>query len=82
MRSLAGPCFNISANVNWLITEQRKILDFNEGVFIFMLSAALIFDQLTILVWIFAASQLFRGTFKARQRGANINANQKLAIHK
>jgi phosphatidylglycerophosphate synthase len=79
---VAGLGFGLSANVKWFVAEQRKILDFDEGVFIFMLSAALIFDQLTPMLWIFAASQLFWGTFKAWQRGTNIAANQKLAIQK
>jgi hypothetical protein len=35
--------FGIAANVKWLVSEQRKILDFDEGVIIFMLPAALIF---------------------------------------
>lgn len=79
---VAGLGFGFIANVKWLVLEQRKILDFDEGVFIFMLSAALVFNQLTPMLWIFAASQLFWGTVKAWQRGANIDANHKLAIQK
>jgi hypothetical protein len=78
----AGLGFGIAVNVKWLVTYQRKILDFDKGVFIYLLSAALIFDQLTIMLWMFAASQLFWGTFNAWQRGANIDTNQKLAIQK
>ena len=68
--------------MKWLATEERKILDFVECVFIFMLPAALVFDQLTIVLWVFATSQLFWGTFNAWQRDAHIDENQKLAIQK
>jgi phosphatidylglycerophosphate synthase len=80
--SVAGLGFGITANVKWFLKEQPKVLDFDEGVFIFMLSAALIFDQLIPMLWIFAASQVFWGTFKAWQRGTNIDAKQKLSIQK
>ncbi|MBB5721433.1 phosphatidylglycerophosphate synthase [Loktanella ponticola] len=79
---VAGLGFGLTANVKWFIKEQAKVLDCDEGVFIFMLSVALIFDQLTPMLWIFAASQLYWGTLKAWQRGMNIDANQKLAIQK
>jgi len=79
---MAGLGFGITANLKWFLTEQRKILDFDEGVFIFMLSSALIIGQLTPMLWVFAASQVFWGGFKAFQHGANIDANQKLAIQK
>jgi len=79
---VAGLSFGIAADVKWLVTEQSKILDFYEGVFIYMLSAALLFDQMTVVLWIFAASQLFWRTFKAWKRGADIDKNQKLAIQK
>ncbi|MEB8385606.1 CDP-alcohol phosphatidyltransferase family protein [Rhodobacteraceae bacterium KMM 6894] len=78
----AGLGFGVIANVKWFIKEQPKVLAFDEGVFIFMLSAALIFEQLTPMLWVFAASQVFWGTFKAWQRGKNIDANQKLSIQK
>ena len=70
------------ANLKWLIKQQPKILAFDEGVFVFLLSAALIFDQLTAMLWVFAASQVFWGTCRAWRRGMNIDANQKRAIHK
>ncbi len=47
-----------------------------------MLSVALILDQLTPMLWIFAAGQVFWGTQKAWVRGKNIDANKKLLIHK
>jgi phosphatidylglycerophosphate synthase len=79
---VAGLRFGIPANVKWFIKEQPKILAFDEGVFIFMLSAGLILDQLTPMLWIFAASQVVWGSLKAWQRGMNIDANQKRAIQK
>ncbi|KMK63776.1 CDP-alcohol phosphatidyltransferase family protein [Puniceibacterium sp. IMCC21224] len=79
---VAGLGFGVVANVKWLLKEQPKILAFDEGVFIFMLSAALIFDQLTPMLWIFAASQVIWGTLKSWQRGKNIDANQKSIIQK
>lgn len=78
----AGLGFGVVANLKWFLREQHKVLAFDEGVFIFMLSAALIFDQLTPMLWIFAASQVFWGTFKSWQRGKNLDANQKLSIQK
>lgn len=79
---VAGLGFGISANFKWFLKEQSKVLDFDEGVFIFMLSVALIFDQLIPMLWIFAASQVFWGTFKAWQRGVSIASSQKLSIQK
>jgi phosphatidylglycerophosphate synthase len=78
----AGLGFGAIANLTWFLKQQPKVLAFDEGVFVFMLSAALIFDQLTPMLWIFAASQVFWGGFKAWQRGRNIAANQKRAIQK
>ena len=78
----AGLGFGLSSNLRWFVKEQHKILAFDEGVFIFMLSAALIFDQLIPMLWIFAASQVFWGTYKSLQRGKNIDANHKLSIQK
>jgi len=78
----AGLGFGAGANLSWFIKEQRKVLAFDEGVFIFMLSAALIFDQLVPMLWVFAASQSFWGTYKSWQRGKNIGVNHKLPIHK
>jgi phosphatidylglycerophosphate synthase len=80
--TMEGLDFGLAANLKWFLKEQRKILAFDEGVFIFMLSAALIFDQLVPMLWIFAASQLFWGTRKSWQRGKNIDANHKLTIQK
>lgn len=79
---VAGLGFGLRANLNWLIHEQRKILAFDEGVFIFMLSVGLIFNQLAPMLWIFAASQVFWGSYKSWQRGVNIEANRKRSIQK
>ncbi|SQH76439.1 conserved membrane protein of unknown function, containing conserved domain of CDP-alcohol phosphatidyltransferase family [Shewanella benthica] len=54
---VAGLGFGLRANLRWLIGEQYKIIYVNEGVFIFMLSLALILDSLIPMLWIFALSQ-------------------------
>lgn len=77
---VAGLDFGITANLKWLLREQPKILAFDEGVLIFMLLMALIFDQLTLMLSIFAASQFFWGTYKALQLRTNIDANRKQTI--
>jgi len=82
VEKLAGLGFGPRANFEWFLREQRKVLAFDEGVFIFMLSAALIFDQMVPMLWVFAASQLFWGIFKSWQRGKNIGENPKLALQK
>ena len=68
---LAGLGFGLSVNLRWFIREQRKIVYVNEGVFIFMLSVALILNSLTVMLWIFAFSQvslaLSRAWFKCRE---------------
>jgi len=76
----AGLDYGVSANVLWFIKEQRKILSFDEGVFIFMLSAALIFNVLVPMLWIFAISQIFYGLYRAWQRGYQIHHNQHFQI--
>ncbi|MDH5529690.1 MAG: CDP-alcohol phosphatidyltransferase family protein [Paracoccaceae bacterium] len=78
----AGLGYDLRDNWTWFLREQRKFLAFDEGVFIFMLSAALVFDQLIPMLWIFAASQLFWGTYKSWLRGKNIGENRKLALPK
>ncbi|MFT7647872.1 MAG: phosphatidylglycerophosphate synthase [Candidatus Poriferisodalaceae bacterium] len=61
-----------SSGIRWLAREQIKILHFDEGVFIFMLSLALILNQLTPMLWIFALSQTYLGVSRTLQRGRNI----------
>ncbi|WP_050526505.1 CDP-alcohol phosphatidyltransferase family protein [Pseudorhodobacter aquimaris] len=78
----AGLGFGLRKNWAWFLKEQRKVLAFDEGVFIFMLSMALIFDQLIPMLWVFAASQLFWGLYKSWLRGKNIRENCKLPFPK
>ncbi len=78
----AGLGFGLRANVAWFIKEQPKALIADEGVFIFMLSAALVLDQLILMLWIFAASQIFWGLYWAMKQGMNIDADRQLPIQK
>ncbi len=81
-RQPAGLGFGFLANLQWLVREQRKIVFFNEGVFIFMLSLALILNQLTPMLWVFAISQLYYGLARSWQRGRQIARNQPMEIKK
>jgi phosphatidylglycerophosphate synthase len=78
----AGLGFGVLTNLRWLVGEQRKFISFNEGVFIFMLSLALVLDALTPMLWVFAISQLFYGLARGWQRGCQIEHNQKVSIEK
>jgi len=78
----AGPGFGFWANLQWFVSEQRKIILFNEGVFIFMLSLSLVLDALTPMLWVFAISQLFYGLARGLQRGFQIERNQVVNIQK
>ncbi len=78
----AGLGFGVLANLRWFVREQRKIFSFDEGVFIFMLSLALILDKLTPMLWVFAISQLFYGLARGWQRGYRIDHNQHTTIKK
>ncbi|MGJ8544846.1 MAG: CDP-alcohol phosphatidyltransferase family protein [Sulfitobacter sp.] len=82
VKTTAGLGFPLRANLAWFLKQQRKLLAFDEGVFIFMLSAALIFDQLTAMLWVFATSQVFWGSYKSWQRGKNIGENRKRHLEK
>lgn len=60
---IAGLGFSFKANLRWFINEQKKIIYVNEGVFIFLLSCALVInsfvpDSFTIMLWVFAISQV------------------------
>ncbi|WP_298869055.1 CDP-alcohol phosphatidyltransferase family protein [uncultured Gimesia sp.] len=72
----AGLGHGVLANLQWFVGEQRKILSFDEGVFIFILSVALIFNILTPVLWIFAISQTFYGIARCLQRGRQLHLNQ------
>ena len=74
--------FNLRAFVTWFIREQRKIVFFDEGVLIFMLSLALVLDGLIPMLWVFAVSQLFHGIFRTWQHGRNIELNSQEQINK
>ena len=78
----AGLAFGWQANMRWFATEQKKVLNFDEGVFIFMLSLALVLNELTVMLWVFAASQVFYGVYRAIQHGLQIDGNAQSAIHK
>ena len=71
----AGLGFGILENVRWLMGEQRKIFSFNEGVFIFMLSLALLINELTPMLWVFAISQIFISLARVWQMGLKMHAN-------
>ena len=78
----AGLGFGVVENLRWFLCEQRKIFFFDEGVFIFMLSLALILDKLTPMLWIFAISQLLWGVVRGLQRGYCIGRDQRVLIRK
>ena len=82
IEATAGLGFGLRANLAWLGREQSKVLAFDEGVFIFMLSAALVFDQLNPMLWVFAVSQVFWGLYKSWLRGKNIGENRKISLQK
>ena len=75
-KSVAGLGFGLAANLRWFGSEQKKILQFDEGVFIFMLSIALIFNVLTPMLWIFAISQVCYGIGRGIQRWRQLHAGQ------
>lgn len=79
---IAGLGVGFRANLRWFLLEQRKILQFDEGVFIFMLSAALLFDVLEPMLWVFAASQFLLGVYRAIQRGCRLGDSHKIPIQK
>jgi len=63
-------------NLCWLLGEQRKFFLFNEAVFIFILSFALITNMIMPMLWLFAISQLYYGIARSWQRGQQIHHNQ------
>ena len=72
---VAGLGHSLRDNFRWFIGEQKKIFLFDEGVFIFMLSFALVVDQLIPMLWVFAVSQLYHGLARCWQRGFRISHN-------
>ena len=75
-KETAGLGYGVLANFRWFMGEQKKFFSFDEGVFIFMLSLALVIDKLTPMLWVFATSQLFHGLTRGWQRGCRIDRNQ------
>lgn len=82
VKETAGLGHGFIANFKWLIREQRKILYFDEGVFVFMLSFALIFNVIIPMLWIFAVSQVFYGLYRGWKRGLMLHKNQQFIIKK
>jgi len=72
----AGPGFSLRKNLLWFLREQRKFFQFDEGVFIFLISVALLLHELLPLLWILAISQLYYGLMKALQRGLQIQKSK------
>jgi hypothetical protein len=81
-KDTAGIGHGFLANLKWFISEQRKIFDFDEGVFIFMLSFALLFDLIIPILWIFAISQIYYGLYRSWKRGIKLYRNQKITLKK
>jgi len=73
---IAGLRSGWKSNLRWFLGEQRKFFLFNESVFIFMLSFALITNMITPMLWVFAISQLYYGITRSWQRGKQIHHNQ------
>lgn len=73
---VAGLRFGLAPNLRWLMAEQPKVLLFNEGVLIFMLSLALVLDSLTPMLWLFAVTQAFYGLARGWQRGSQIGRGE------
>jgi hypothetical protein len=78
----AGLDYSFLANLRWFISEQQKIFSFDEGVFIFMLSFALVFNVIIPMLWIFAISQVFHGLYRSWKRGYKLHRNQQIIIKK
>ena len=81
-KETAGLGHGFLANLRWFIGEQRKIIFFDEGVFIFMLSFALIFNVIIPMLWVFAISQVFYGLYRGWRRGFKLHLNQQIIIKK
>jgi hypothetical protein len=79
---VAGLGYGFLANMKWFVVEQRKIIDFDEGVFIFMLSLALVLNTLTPMLWLFAISQVIHGLMRSWLRGVNMTNNSSQIISK
>jgi phosphatidylglycerophosphate synthase len=74
--NLGGIDQGLLQNLHWFLREQRKFFLFNESVFVFILSIALIFDLMLPVLWVFALSQVYYGIARSWQRGSQIHNNQ------
>ena len=68
--------FSLKKILLWFLKEQFKFFQFDEGVIVFLISAALLLHELHILLWILAISQLYYGLMKALQRGFQIHKSK------
>ena len=68
--------FSLRKNLLWFLREQRKFFQFDEGVFVFLISIALLLHELLPLLWILAISQLYYGLMKSLQRGLQIHKSK------
>jgi hypothetical protein len=74
---LGGLGKGLGNNLRWFLKEQRKLFNFDEGVFIFMLTLALVFPSTLIpMLWVFAGSQIFWGIIRCCQRGQQLAHDQ------
>jgi phosphatidylglycerophosphate synthase len=81
-RESKGVGFDPRALARWFLHEQRKIVRFDEGVFVFMLALALVLNLLTPMLWLFAVSQLCYGLFRTWQHGRNIQLDRQVPVTK
>jgi len=74
---LGGLGKGLGNNLMWFLKEQRKLFNFDEGVFVFMLSLSLIIPSTLIpMLWFFAVSQVFWGIIRCYQRGQQLAHDQ------
>ena len=70
---LGGLGKGLGNNLTWFLKEQRKLFNFDEGVFVFMLSLALIIPSTLIpMLLVFAVSQGFLGILRCCQCGQQL----------
>ena len=79
---VAGLGFGLLSNLRWLFAEQPKVLLFNEGVLVFMLSMALVFDRLAPMLWVFAITQICIGLGSGWRRGAQVGRSESISLSK
>jgi phosphatidylglycerophosphate synthase len=79
---IAGLGFGLLPNLRWLFAEQPKVLLFNEGVLVFMLSMALVLDRLAPMLWVFAVTQICFGLGNGWRRGSQVGRGENIAHSK